>query len=163
MVELRKAKLEDFETFKTLYEDIEGNYEWLLWNFTENPNSKTEVKNVLCEYHELDEFFELTEEKFNTMITSKDDFYFVVESDGKSEGIVIASYLARGIYKITCWNFYDVSNTELRQISLDFLIKNLPHLKRLDVCATFPSSIKFLKSNGFTSKNHSFILDVKKS
>lgn len=165
MVDLRKATLKDFENFKSLFEDVEGNYEWLLWNFSEDPNSKTEVENVICEYHELDEYFDLTEEKFSDMITSKDDFHFVVESDKKFEGIVIASYLARGIYKITCWNFYDVNNVALREISLDFLIKTLPRLKRLDVCATFPSSIEFLESNGFTPKgiNHYFILDIEKS
>lgn len=163
MVKLREAILEDFDNFKTLFEDVEGNYEWLLWNFSEDPSSKKEVKNVMSEYHELDEYFDLTKEKFSSMITSKDDFCFVVESDNSFEGIVLASYLARGIYKITCWNFYNVSNIELRTISLEFLKENLPRLKRLDVCATFPTSIKFLEDNGFASKGHSFILDIEKS
>ena len=162
MYKLRMATIKDFNDFKTLFEDVDGNYEWLLWNFAEGPYSNPK-KGFLSEYHELDEYFVLTKENFHNMIESKCDFPFVIEDEG-IEGIVIASYLAKGIYKITCWNFYDVENITLREFSLNSLKENLPRIKRLDICATFPSAVEFLQKKGFVTKyfNHYFVLDIKK-
>lgn len=164
MVKLRKATLEDFEDFKTLFKDEEGNYEWLLWNFKEDPESRLDVKDVMSEYHEIDEYFDLTTEKLTKLIESKYDFPFIIESNDEVEGIILAAYIARGIYKITCWNFYDTTNINVREESLQLLIKNLPYIKRLDVCSTFPTAITFLENHGFVQKgiSHYMILDILK-
>ncbi|MCI9063117.1 MAG: hypothetical protein HFJ17_00685 [Clostridia bacterium] len=151
---LRKAKLEDFEIFKKLYEDKEGLYQFLYLSKCENPplDPKWEYDDSI-----LETFNNYTIDQFKTDIEDNTLFLYIIEDNSKILGYISLFYCNNFTYKIAEWAMFHPRNNSKRAEVLDNLRKlKLPNLRRLSICTINNSVGKFLISYGFSPSSYSF-------
>lgn len=150
MIILRKAKLEDFETFKILYEDKNGLYNFLYYNtklpISENTNSlEIELSNEsLCNF-----YTNYSIERFKNDLSK--NFWYIIEDSSKIIGNICLSYYGYGNYKITEWGMFTQNNEQ--KIAVLNCLKELkmPRLRRICISTIENDVAKLLLSNGFYS------------
>lgn len=153
---LRKAKLEDFEIFKRLYEDEENLYQFLYIN-----SNKEEATIVIENQWTFDDsIFELysnyTIERFQKALKSSTLFY-MIEDASEILGYISLFYSSSGNYKIAEWAMFNPKDDSKKVEVLNCLKKlKLPRLRNFSICTVNDDVVKFLLSNGFYSSCCSF-------
>lgn len=148
---LRKATLEDFATFKMLFEDKECRYQWLYYNSSkidlQNPDSE-ETSQTGWECEEIEEYYNnYTVERFkddlNTIII------FVEEVDGKVVGyITLDAWSNRA--KLMEWALLDSDDEQMKEQMFSELLKQ--RLSRVSVIEISPcdsQAISWVEAHGF--------------
>jgi len=139
---LRKAKLEDYEILKKLYEDTEGLYHFLLKS---SKQGKTDYSII------FDTGITLNFEEFK-----KSEFLFTIEDNSHILGYINLLYLNGNTYKVHEWAMFNPEkHEELLTVLNGLKTLKLPRFKKLGIFTTNETVIELLLSNGFTSFNPS--------
>lgn len=146
---LRKAKLEDFEVFKQLYEDKEGLYQFLYNNSIENYCTTSSYgyefdDSILEMYHNysINQF----EKDLNSSIL------YMIEDENQILGYISLFYCDYRKYSIAEWAMFNPGDECKKVEVLNNLKKlKLPKLRKFSICTINKEVEKFLLSNGFSS------------
>ena len=143
---LRKADLNDFDSFKRIYDDEDNKgYQWLYWDFKPlyEPRDPTEKEKAEFELEFGDILKQLEEEKNSYTIEkfAKDlekdyMYYFMIERDFQVVGYIVISHMVKGDYRIGEWTMFDYQNENLKKQILDELLEMyFPRIKTFSICA----------------------------
>lgn len=151
---LRKAKLEDFEIFKQLYEDKENLYQFLYIN-SQNKNHSNELNQTFSIDENLIEFnynFKQFKEDLNSSL-----LLYMIEDSKDVIGYISIFYCYNGKYKIAEWSMFN-PNDENKKIEVIKCLKELklPRLKRFSICTVSDEVVRFLLENNFYNSSCSF-------
>lgn len=140
---LRKADLNDFDSFKRISEDED--YQWMYWDFKPlyEPRDPTEKEKAEYELEFGDIIKQLEEEKNSYSIEkfAKDlekdyMYYFMIEKDSQVVGYIVISYMVKGDYRIGEWTMFDYQNEKFKKQILDELLEMyFPRIKTFSICA----------------------------
>lgn len=152
---LRKAKLEDFEIFKQLYEDKENLYQFL-YNSSKKEDTTIDT-TIVSEFQWIidESIIELynnyTIDRFKKDLESSTLLY-IIEDSSKIIGYVSMFYCSAGKYKIAEWAMLNPDDEQKKVEVLDCLKKlKLPRLRKFSICTVNDDVVKFLLMNGFSS------------
>ena len=151
---LRKARLDDFEIFKKLYEDEEGLYQFLyICSKKEDCISCTPEPD--CSYFFDESISELfsnyTLERFQKDLESSSLLY-MIEDSSEIIGYVSMFYCSAGKYKIAEWAMLNPDDEDKKAKVVDCLKKlKLPRLRKFSICTISDEVTQFLLTNGFYS------------
>lgn len=148
---LRKAKLNDFEVFKKLYEDKEDLYHWIymgpLVKFT--PKASTRRYELVFDKSDFDYFKNYTIENFKKDLNS--NLIYMIEDSSEIIGYISMFYCCDGKYKITEWAMFNPDDEDKKIEVLNCLKKlKLPRLKMFFINTLSENPIKFFLANGFS-------------
>lgn len=144
---LRKANLNDFETFKPLYEDKDEKYQWL---FFFNDREEKEYQKGVEDYKDL---LELADEEYKNFTLDKFEQHlkynkvFMVVEKQKIIGTISLSQIARGIYRILEWSM--VEQNDEQKVAILEQIKKSFKIRELESMAFSSKAQKFLTDNQF--------------
>lgn len=157
---LRKARLDDFETYNILHRDdvAEGKgYHWIyFFNECESTNDNEEPKMTAEEYFG-EEFLKILDEEYynyNIERFEKDlqiDVILMAENDNSE----IVGYFrlfpyGNGKYKIAEWAIFNPDDDQIKLEMLRLLLKTkLPRLRMFSICVINEEAKTFLIANGF--------------
>lgn len=151
---LRKAKLEDFEVYKKLYEDTEGSFQFLY--FPNKNNTVSESINFFVDESIMELYTNYTLDKFQKDLNSS-LIIFMIEDNDKILGYVSLFYCGNYTYKIAEWAMLNPNNNEKKKLILQLLKKStLPRLRKFSICTVNNNTIEFLMSNGFKNSSSTF-------
>lgn len=164
---LRKAKLDDFEAYRELYQD-ESDGEGYQWIYFSN-RDKDEVVDEESEKKAInyfgEELLEMLEEEYHNYSLERfekdleTDVILIAEKDSKVVGYIRMFPYGNGIYKIAEWAMYAPDDEETKISMLRLLLKaKLPRVRKFSICTPNKKAQAFLVANGFVSKGASSFL-----
>ena len=148
---LREAKLDDFEIFKSLYEDEDNTYQILyISSKKEDSANTTDYSNFLDEsIAEL--YSNYTIERFEKDLESSLLLY-MIEDSSEIIGYISMFYCGHNKYKIAELAMFNPADDSKKVEVLNCLKKlKLPRLRKLSICTVNDEVVNFLTSNGFYS------------
>lgn len=153
---LRKAKLEDFEIFKRLYEDEENLYQFI-YTCSEREDSTIVTDCSYFSDKSIDELHSnYTIEQFHKDLESSSLLY-MIEDSSEIIGYVSMFYCSAGKYKIAEWAMLNPEDDQKKVEVLNCLKKlKLPRLRSFSICTCNDEVVKFLLSNGFNSSSRTY-------
>lgn len=147
---LRRADLNDFPSFKKLYEDEEFKYQWLYYYpLIKSPEADSKVDDFWFEDTDdfIEEYRNYTEERFERDLRSSK--IFMIEDGGETVGYVQMVFCGNGAYKLAEWAMVPTEyNLKVRVLDEIKALK-LSRCKRLEVCLLHEPAREFFLKNGF--------------
>lgn len=156
---LRKARLGDFDVFKTLYldEDDGKGYHWIYFGNKHAENSDNEQTKMTVEEYFGKEFLKILDEELHSysIETFKEDLknekILIAEND-ESEiiGYIRMFPCGNNTYKIAEWAMFDPDNKATRLQMLRELLKiRIPRLRKFSISVINDEAKALLQANGF--------------
>lgn len=134
---LRKAKLDDFEVFKKLYEDEKGLYQFLY--FTEHIPKPSNVKlpSLFFDKSILNLYKNYTIERFEKDLGSCTSYYMIEDDNTEIIGYISIFYSTQGKYRIAEWAMFN-SDDDAKKVEILNCLKKLklPRLKKFSICTS---------------------------
>lgn len=144
---LRKANLNDFETFKPFYEDLDEKYQWLYFTCDCEETSCRKGNEDYKDLLELanEEYENFTLDKFEQHL--KHNKVFMIVDKQKIIGTISLNQKSRGIYRILEWSM--VEQNDEQKVAILEQIKKSFKIRELEAMAFSSEAKKFLTDNQF--------------